>query len=275
MPVTTSRAPRALISALVVLAVGVSGCGAGKDEAPSSPEESRKPAATSDRNPERSSKSAWGTTVAPALNAFHQASSVTIGLTARHNGQRMRAKVRTGRDGECRAELVYAGKGTVRVMRTPDRAVYLAMDEAQIRAGALSGRSPRSIEADVDRFADRWVKGVPSAPSVKSITWMCDFRENIPKPSDEAMDTPVPERVTENGRRLLAFTTSTEMGTIGLSVTEGKPELYAFEMTGNRSPFRAVFTAYGKPVGAFHPPAGDVLTPEGLPAAKRTPATGT
>ncbi|MER6912642.1 hypothetical protein ABT354_13320 [Streptomyces sp. NPDC000594] len=247
MSVIVPRGSRSALVLLVVLALGTGGC------AIDTVEMERGRGADGGRG-------SWTATAVPALGAFHAAPSVTVGLTVRYGRTPMRATVRTGPDSECRAEVTFDGRGTLRLMRTGDDTVYMMMDEAHIRGGARGHRSPEETEAEVKMFAGRWVKAVPSAPVVKMAAWMCGLRTQIPQASVDVTQIPVPTTVTENGRRFLALAARARGITKEIHITIGKPAVHKLRVTGGDTPFTAVFSQDDKPVGAFHPPAGDVLT---------------
>nr|EIF93896.1 lipoprotein [Streptomyces tsukubensis NRRL18488] len=165
--------------------------------------------------------------------------------------------VRIGRDKECRAEMTTGRGGTVDVIRTRDGAAYLRLSEAQIRSRPGS-RTPAQVDADVRLFSDQWLKGDPSAPQVRQTLQLCDIRNMIPKLPATAVEAP--GTVTADGRRVV-FTARDQEETLTVHIGPGRnPTLHKMERTGGESPFTAVFSGYGEPVGATHPAAEDVLT---------------
>ncbi|MER6916486.1 hypothetical protein ABT354_32930 [Streptomyces sp. NPDC000594] len=172
------------------------------------------------------------------------------------------------------SEVVHPGRGSMRLMRTRDETVYLKMSKALLRAVGRDSRDPGRVEADVELFGDRWTEAVPSAPAVQRGIHMCEVWKQLPTELDEGEEIPEGELVSQNGRRLWAFTERTGDTASSLYITAGEPAtVHKFRVTGGEFPFTAVFSDYGGPVGASHPPAEDALTREELQAAYRQRGT--
>lgn len=267
------RVSRALVSVLAVAALGSAGCGADTPD-PGKPEERREE--NQGGNAEKAGGEEPGTAVTAALTAFHRAPSVTMDITMDTGTHKLRGTVRAARDGQYLIKIAYGGQGTLQMIRTRGGSAYMKMDEAQIRAAARERRrSPGETESDVARVADRWIVGKRSSPAFRKGIQLCGLSATVPKPQDAAEGNPEPEKVTMDGRRLLAFTERDGDGNFGIYITEAGPVVYKVEGTGGGEFFSVVFSRYGQSVKAFHPPAGAVLTEDDLPAADRQFITGT
>ncbi|MFF8379845.1 hypothetical protein ACF07V_27370 [Streptomyces sp. NPDC015661] len=195
-----------------------------------------------------------------AFAATRTAKSVTVDVDEQSPVEPLKAYLSLDTRGRCTGTLTIGATGTVELLKTDAKSVYMRFDEAFLRQ-QVKEEGPEAQDAMVKELKGRWMKGPVSDPDNKGMLELCDLKELLGGFEEGASGIVKGEETTVGGQKALALTEPGDDGETNTVyvATQGTPYVLKIVTKGGEEPGTITFSHYGKPVEAKAPAAKDVV----------------